>query len=562
MDLDINLKDFLADESKEYDELKVNSYDIIKLSNKSRYTNDIVRNAMNNKIIPFPRFDSFNLHSNDDWNTVNDKYGKSYQLYIHTLRFVNELLLQYVDTKEKKYLDKAERFIEKWIVYASKPKVSKMVWYDHSAAQRTQVLLYFVYLSQNTKGFDKNKYGRLLEFHGIFLAKDAVYHRTNHGLMMDRSIMTLGIVLGNEPLFNYGYFRSIDTFWYSFSSKGLHLENSPGYHNMVVKMYRQIESFLHKNDKSYGEVVNSTLDKADEIKGLITLPQEIMPNIGDTGNKVAQNKTSYENFVDYEGGLTIIQDELKMLHATFISGYSSITHKHFDDLSFALMYKGLKFLEEAGRYNYSRHAYRKYVKSPQAHSGMYIVGEDYSLKKDNRFSRKVRIDYHIENENFFQVKGSHEDYEKADLSRQVIYLKKESIFIIFDKVVSNGSVEIIHNYNLNKDVEVKNIQNDSYLLSNNGVNILLESHSEVDSSEIINGSLNIDNVIALNSPEYNEIEVTSQIKFHNKLEKNQEKTNVFTLSEKNENRTTTIKYDSVKHLLKINVNEEIYYINL
>src|SRR5699024_1377330 len=154
------------------------------------------------------------------------------------------------------------------------------------------------------------------------------------------------------------------------------------------------------------------------------------------------------------------------------------------------------------------------------------------------------------------------DYEKADLSRQVIYLKKESIFIIFDKVVSNGSVEVIHNYNLNKDVEVKNIQNDSYLLSNNGVNILLESHSEVDSSEIINGSLNIDNVIALNSPEYNEIEVTSQIKFHNKLEKNQEKTNVFTLSENNENRTTTIKYDSVKHLLKINVNEEIYYINL
>lgn len=556
------LKEFLSDLNNNYSNLRVNDFDIIKLANKSRYTNDIVRKAMKNNIIPFPRFDSFNMKSIKDWDKNIEKYGKSYQLYIHTLRFVNELLLQYADTKQIKYLDKAEEYIESWIEYATKAKVSRMVWYDHSAAQRTQVLLYFVYLSQNRKQFNREKYGRLLEYHGIFLAENAIYHKTNHGLMMDRSIMTLGIVLSNDHLFNYGYFRSIDTFWHSFSSRGLHLENSPGYHNMVVKMYNQIEYFLNKNNRSYGKDILSTLEKAEDLKGLMSQPNGILPNIGDTGNNIEQVKNRYDNFVDYEGGLSIIQNELLQLYSTFICGYSSVTHKHHDDLSFTLMYKGIKFLEEAGRYNYTRHAYRKYIKSERAHSGIYLKDESYELNNDNRYTNKVRTDFHLENENLFQVKGTHDDYKNAKLSRQVIYIKTENIFILFDQVNTREKVEVVHNFNLNKNVDVVNIHNQNYLLENEGVELLLKCHSKIDNEEILRGSTDLGNIFSINSPNFNEVEKTSQIKFYEKLNKDETSSAIFSISEQKITEKLNIKYDLDRELLEVCVDDRIYYFNV
>lgn len=100
----INLKDYLNNNSK-YN-LSVDSRYIIKVSNRSRYTKDIANKALQNIIIPFPKFESFNLNSKNGWNTRNTKYGNSYQLYIHTFRFINELLLMYEETKEKNIIKK------------------------------------------------------------------------------------------------------------------------------------------------------------------------------------------------------------------------------------------------------------------------------------------------------------------------------------------------------------------------------------------------------------------------------------------------------------------------
>lgn len=557
--MDKKFKNFMETRNKsKYLDLKVSSYDYIKLSNKSRYTNDIVRNALNNKIIPFPRFDSFDLKKQTDWNSLNEKYGKSYQLYIHSLRFVNELLLQYESSNDIKYAKKASSYLKSWVDFVCECKTSSMVWYDHSAAQRTQVLLYFWHLTSELNLFDSNEFGSILEYHAYFLAEDAVYHRTNHGLMMDRSLMALGIVLENNNIFNVGYYRSIDTFWFSFSSKGLHLENSPGYHNMVVKMYRQIEEFLEYHDKTYGEIINSTLDNADQLKGIITQPNNLLPPIGDTGNRIAQEKTNFANLIDYEAGLCVIQNETLKTYLTFISGYSSITHKHFDDLSITYSLQGKTFLQDPGRYNYSRHAFRKYVKSSKAHSSFYIEGEEYSLNSNNRFDRSTTFNFHLENENMVHVKGTNNAFNQASLSRQIVYLKEENVLLIIDGGQTKRNGRVIHNYNLGSEVSPIEIGEEKYILSNDGSEIFLKCYNNSVNHEVTQGNSSIENPVALNSPDFNEVDLTHQIKFYSDMSSLEKKPVIFTLSSEKD---IDVKCYSQDSLIKVSINNKEYYIN-
>lgn len=553
------LNDFLNDESKVYNNLNINDHDLIKLSSKSRYTNDIVRRAMKNEIVPFPKFDSFKLMDKNDWGYINKKIGDTYQLYIHSLRFVNELLLQYEYTKERKYVEKAKEYIESWINYALHNKGSRMLWYDHPTAQRLQVLLYFVYLNQDKINFDLNKYGRLLEFHGNFLAEEAKYHRTNHGLMMDRSLMSLGTVLKNENLFNIGYYRSIDTFWFSYSHQGMHLENSPGYHSMVTKMYRQIEEMLNKNGKSYGETITNTLDMAEELEGTIVLPNGYYPPIGDTGNAVEKENKNYINFVDYQAGLSIVQKKEKQIYLTFISGYSSITHKHFDDLSITLYFMGEKFLEDAGRYNYSRNPYRFYVKSVYGHSGLFIDDGNYRISNDNRYRRKITTDHHLETEAIFQVKGKNSSDNRADLFRHVIFLKKENVFIIIDQIKSYSNIDIIHNFNLYHKVDINQFGNDNFILSNNNLKLALNCYSPIDQINIVKGKRDAKKPIAINSTNFGTVEKTQQLHFRTKCHEDERKNIIFTLAESDKN--IEIAEELENELLIIKVNNKKYYIN-
>ena len=71
--------------------------------------------------------------------------------------------------------------------------------------------------------------------------------------MMDQSLIVLGSVLKDDHLFDVGYNRVKETFWMSFSRKGIHLENTPDYHKMVVKLYVNIENYLNTKGKTLGK---------------------------------------------------------------------------------------------------------------------------------------------------------------------------------------------------------------------------------------------------------------------------------------------------------------------
>lgn len=443
----------------------IEEHDFIKLLKYDKRTDKIAESAMKDLIIPFPNFEETNFSKKHNWNAENEKYGKSYQLYIHSLRFVSSLLLQYEKKDDIKYLKKAEEFIESWIKFMnSKPK-NEMIWYDHPVANRVQNIIHFLYLAKGKLNINEEKYYKVLRQHGEFLMDDSHYNFNNHALMMDRSLMILGNILRDYDLFSTGYRRSIETFWYSFSSRGSHLENSPDYHRMVLLMYIEIEKYLKKHDQSFGETINHYMELAMQFLPIISRPDKRMPALGDSGNSALGRVKKYKKFSDDELGLTIIQREQpKTFYASFISGYSSITHKHRDDLSLTLYYAGDDILVDSGKFNYGKDIRRRYMMSPQAHSTLFFPNDDYKLDKENRFTRKVKTSKYFESNSHTLVKGENNSFEHSSLSRTLIALEKYPVVILLDEVQSSNNKTVYQNFNLSPKSQIDYYERDSAVI--------------------------------------------------------------------------------------------------
>lgn len=542
-----SLKDYLNDVSKF--NFKIDNRYIIKVSNRSRYTKDIANNALNDVIIPFPNFEPFNFINENSWNTKNKKYGNSYQLYIHTLRFVNELLLMYEETREQKYMKKAKTYIMDWIDFVTNYKTTALVWYDHSVAQRVQVLLFYLLLNENDS-FENELIGDLLNYHAEFMLDIKNYKHNNHSLMMDRSLMLIGLLLKNDRYFDTGYYRSIDTFWRSFSKQGLHLENSPDYHNMVIKMYVEMETILNKFDKSYGDLVNKLLIKAQNLSAQIALHNHTFPTIGDTNNDVRIDKKSYENLVDYESGLSILQN--KDVYLGFISGYSTVTHKHHDDLSVMVMFKGEMIFEDGGKYNYSSDNIRKYMLSVNAHSNIHVNNENYPLNNENILIGTVKIVNNFSNEVYSLVKGQNLSYENVELYRTVIFIESENTIIIIDDIYAQEKVKITHNFNLHQDISVEKYDTDS-ILSTANLSLQFKEFTTGEKLEIINNRNSSENIV--NSTGLNKKSETNQLRLNEEVHGSTQK--LFVLSEHNKEIQASIS----NKILDLQINQNYYTIN-
>lgn len=550
--------EYLKDNKDNEGIIDVKEFDVLRLTKKSRFTTDIVENLMKNILIPFPNFSSFELKELKDWDTTSEKYGDSYQLYIHSLRSVNELLITYESTNEIKYLDKAKEYIESWIEFTRNNKGSNMVWYDHPTAQRIQVIIFYLYLAKDIHEVDEAMYTSILKYHSKYLADSTNYRRNNHGLMMDRSLMILGNILKEESIFNIGYYRSIDTFWHSYSYTGMHLENSPEYHNMVTNMYIELQKYLAISGKTYGATIVSYLNRASILKNIFTKPNKIIPSIGDSGNGVVKINKRYENFVDYAAGLSIVQDEKNEYFLTFISGYSTITHKHIDDLSFNLFYKGKDFFVDPGKYSYSKHPYRSYVKSFKGHSGIFINNKNYKISDKNRLQKLVYIDYHFENDNYMIVKGSNNSYTEGGLSRTVVYLKKPQVTIFIDEANALEDISVLHNFNLHHKVELIKLNGYSYKLVHGNVSLILTNHDDIMFRRV-NGDKENEPYKAINSVVFNEVVETTQLKSLEKLKVNESSLKAYSIAE--ESIEPQIEIDKDNRILYVTVSNIKYFIN-
>ncbi|MFD2830021.1 heparinase II/III domain-containing protein [Corticicoccus populi] len=540
--------------------LNVQEKDVLRLFKHNKNTKKIAKKALKNEIIPFPNFDSVPLDINYYKTDKSEKYGTSYQLYIQSLRSCTEVLLEFEKSKDIRYLFKAKEIIYMWIDFVNAGTEEKMVWYDHPTAYRTQTIIHFIYLAKlNDLDIDDRLFTAVLKKHGDVLMDESLYRNNNHGLMMDKSLLVLGNVLSNQLFFSTGYHRAIETFYYSFSAQGIHLENSPDYHNMVVKMYNEIERYLKLSGKSFNKTILGYLNLSSKYLDTIKAPNNRLPAIGDSNNTIRKSPKYYNNFCDVEAGIGVLQyNKEKPFYTNFICGYSSQVHKHKDDFAVGINYNGEDFIIDAGKFNYNRNSpIRNYMISTEAHSVFSLKDYSYDIKANNRFTRNIKISGYNFNDQISFIKGTHADYNNTDtrLARTVMQIDGLPVFIIVDDCLTDSLMNFSQVFNLHEKIKVTQ-KNDKYYLEGKNETLVIKQFVKVDSGSIILGDRTIP--AAVNTTGFGEVTETKQIKF----EKCSDDYNIFLTAIYDENEINELTISYINKELKIVLNDKEYCLSI
>ncbi len=555
--------DFFSEYNNNSDDNKIDisREDVFPLLKYRKDTKKVADKALNNSIIPFPGFDSVPFDKNYWYTDKKKKYGDSYQLYLQSMRVCAELLNEYTESENIDYLKKAEEIIQSWINFVNKGTKEKMVWYDHPTANRTQVIIQFLYLAKSAGlKIDEGLFKSVLNKHGQVLSNDAKYNNNNHGLMMDKALMVLGNVLGDLHLFSKGYYRAIDTFWYSFSYCGIHIENSPDYHNMVVRMYEEIETYLKSSGRTFGANVNGYLDLAKIYPQVLLKPDRTFPSIGDSGDGKRKFHKLYSNLYDEEAGISILQyRDPKPIYMSFVCGYSSRVHKHKDDLSITLNYNGVDFFEDPGKYNYSKSEERKYMISRRAHSSFFLKQFDYTIRPENRFERKVKLTGYYDNKSYSLVQGENGDYDgsNAVLSRKAVLFKSAPVIILVDDVDTRvrHNLKFVQNFNLASSVSIEE-SGEGYRLTNKEEALSIKQFNAIDTNEIVEGDF--EKPVAINTTGFGKAEKTNQLRF----ERASNKGNVYCTAIYDDRVVKNLNITIANDVINIDIGGKAYQIHL
>jgi Heparinase II/III-like protein/Heparinase II/III N-terminus len=506
--------------------IEINNIDtsrIIKISEISSETINIAEKICNNQFYFFKSLDLIDFSGGINWDYQHPTSPQTYQLYLQALNVVSHLLNAFEKTNDIKYLLKAYEIVESWINYECTEHGNSMVWYDHPTAYRAHNLVYFLILAKKYLNINEEKYIALIEKHAKYLYSDENYRKNNHGIMMDRALIMLGIVLGHQDSPRWiqkGIWRLKDTFYSSYSKKGVHLENSPEYHRIVRNLYLSTERFLNQNNLSLGKDLLDLLTLSDKYFSYITKPDGFMPMIGDSGKLTIKDvKKRYDSFHDQTAGISILQwrhevDEKLSTWLSFICGYGTTTHKHYDDLSITLYYNGNDIFIDSGKYSYGSSKIRGYILSPSAHTTLALKDKRYKFDDIKDDHKKIYTSSFMTNNKLDFVKGINKGYEGVTLERSVLFLKP-NLVVILDNIQSNKIREVSQIYNLAPHIEIKGNTNYKVSLQSKNDIVEIEQLNFIDETLVHQGNTEIPRAVV--SEKFGEVIKTNQLEFTKRI---------------------------------------------
>ena len=346
-----------------------------------------------------------------DFNAQWSKAPQTFQLYLQALNPIQALTQAFEATRDSAYLEFAARFLQCWETYSSNPTLTRSNQYafgDHAVALRAENLMYFGQVCSKVGIWADQLYRHLYQLlvkHGELLCNDAHYtKRHNHGVMQDQALIHLGFVLGRQDWIEHAKERLLQQEQFAFNAECVHTENSPGYADLVSKLFANIGQFLTQNGDPLGEKLVSDMKTTGEFVGWTIKPNGIVAQVGDTvnipgrlygpTNKMRRHTPQEHKFYPLSGyyfyrsnrGDEARRDTWKLLK----SGYVQMTHKHADDCSFMLYSKGYEIFVDCGMYGYTRDAFRAYFTSALAHNTVIVDGATYPCDKNHTHCAGMR----------------------------------------------------------------------------------------------------------------------------------------------------------------------------
>lgn len=403
---------------------------------------------------------SLNIKNGIDWEYMHPSSASTYQVYLHSLTIVNDFTIVGTQTRKKKELESGRSVILDWY---SKGKSSEFAWHEHAVSARLLNIIYFQESAEEFK-LDREIFQEILIQHCSFLNDEKNYKHNNHGLMMDNALITASNYIEDEKTkegyINKALFRIRTSIYRDLTRQGLHVENSPEYHNLYIILLNQIFETLKKYDIKLESNINYLRESAIQLRSNFLKPNHEFPLIGDTGQTQYKSvEKTFNNIVDLEAGLVVLQNEnmkkrLLSRYFTFKCGYISKTHKHNDDLSITYFNKGHDVIIDPGKYSYNKDEDREYIISPQAHSTIALENETYPLLQvGQRQNDQLRITKYFYNDDYHLVEGINHLYDNTEMRRTCIVTKEDDL-IILDHIIQKNDQNVMQLFNINEHAEI------------------------------------------------------------------------------------------------------------
>ncbi|KIH71441.1 hypothetical protein SN16_01795 [Salinicoccus roseus] len=454
-----------------YEEVLVELKNFLYKGRKSVRNSDL---AIQNKFIFHSKLDEVAFESEIDWNYKHPHSHNTYQLYMHTLNIVGNLTASYLDTNDENYIEKAHSIIISWVNTEDNQYIANInsSWKDHSVSSRIKNLILYQLSAPESLKMSKAVFNAQLKSHGDFLSDRKNYSENNHGMMSDEALLLLSYFMDDEKIGDrfkeLAVLRMERMVYKLFSSMSMNLENSPEYHKVTQVLSAKFIDLTKIIGVDFDSRCKEIIIKSEYINSLIIQPDKTYPLIGDTGYRKLKINKVYDNLIDYQAGLAIIntrtEAEADSSWLSFKSGYVSTSHKHLDDLSINYVHNGESILVDSGKYNYDgRDPMKQYMKSPSAHSTIFLKDGEYSLNNAVDDAKCMRLKFVQETKEYVHLAGINHLYDKMKIWRDIIYFESRGMIII-DRYITDSSKVMSQNFNYHEKLNINKIDGKSYMI--------------------------------------------------------------------------------------------------
>jgi hypothetical protein len=425
----------------------------------------------------------FPLKAPVDWAS-DPHHDRMWRFYLNGWQPLDGLLAAHAATGDSAYLRFAAGIACDWI--RQNPigeRRNPFAWYDMAVGQRALELAYLVDASARDQSTDPETLSTLIAgawAHGCQLVEPRNFNDlTNHGIYQAAGLLALGRSLpelrGAERWRKVGAERLRLMFEKSFSSEGVHLEHSPGYHLSIVRLLAALTESGLTDDPA----LLALRDKAERALAWMIAPDGTVPVIGDTGPNVvrpaslglpdssiapelayavtqgtmgASPEARFRLFPDagyavFRSGWWGHGDRWQdASYLMFTAAFHSRTHKHADDLSFVWYDAGRWLLTDVGRYGYYYGDPRLiYSESTRAHNTVEIDGQDSSRRSPETFGSAL-TDWGEQSGAYFVLGSILRRWPPLSQSRTLIFRPDKWVVVVdeIDALASHSYEQWFH----------------------------------------------------------------------------------------------------------------------
>lgn len=380
---------------------------------------------------------------------------------LHSLFLLRDLIAAHESTSDESYIDLVISFIASWTKFnVTKDFPSSFSWNDHSTAFRlfafTNVLIYFFNERPNEAEFIRFLLALVVR-HQKILADDNFYSKgTNHGLDQSYylyfSCTALLFTNASHNIKGIAFDRLQFEVTKSFASDGVHIENSPEYHDIILNTVLEINRFVFSVE-SVNLVENYEEFSRNALKFLVFIlrPDGCFPPLGDSVvilprnnynilshlpgyNElcyvVSQGSKGYPEFEQHAAfptsGYFIMRSDAALLpppdrvHIVYKCGFLSQYHRQDDDNNILVFAHGEEWLTDGGLYKHDNtDPQRAHLRSHYAHNVMAPEGIKAERQIRSSISPKI-LDYSLESLSA-SVKGETPIFKGFLITREVFY---------------------------------------------------------------------------------------------------------------------------------------------